>query len=171
MIIDLSEIIRDVDLKITLDEDIEVENTSFMGEEFEFSKPLHINGQITNNTKSLELKAKVTGDMQVRCARCRKPMTVPVSFSISEVIMQGEGEDLDLDVLVIEGEEIDIYDVLLNNFLMNVDGKYLCHEDCKGLCPKCGKDLNLGECSCDNDYIDPRWEKLAEIMKNSSDTK
>ncbi len=171
MIIDLSEIIRDVDSKITLDSGIEVENTSFMGEEFKFLKPLHITGQITNNTKSLELNAKVTGEVEVQCARCRKAMTVPVNFDISEVIIQDNGEDLDEDVLVIEGEELDLDDVIINNFLMNVDGKYLCSEDCKGLCPKCGHDLNLGECSCDNDYIDPRWEKLAEIMKNSSDTK
>lgn len=171
MIIDLSEIIRDIDLKITLDNDVSMENTSFMGEDFKFLKPLHIKGQITNNTKSLELKAKVAGEIEVQCARCRKPMTVPVEFDISEVIMQNSGEDFDEDVLVIDGEEIDLYDVMLNNFLMNVDGKYLCSEDCRGLCPKCGKDLNLGDCSCDNDYIDPRWEKLAEIMKNSSDTK
>lgn len=171
MIIDLSGIIRDVDSKITLDNDINVENTSFMGEEFKFLKPLHITGHITNNTKSLELNAKVIGECEVQCARCRKPMTIPVSFDISEVIIESSGEDLDEDVLVIEGEEIDISDVVLNNFLMNVDGKYLCSEDCKGLCPECGQDLNLGECSCENVHIDPRWEKLAEIMKNSSDTK
>ncbi len=170
MIIDLSEIIRDDDLKITLNNDIDVKNTKFMGEMFEFSKPLHVDGAITNNTKSLELNAHVTGEMQVQCARCRKDITVPVEFDISEVIMQDNGEITDEDVIVIDEEEIDIYDIILNNFLMNVEGKYLCKEDCKGLCTKCGKDLNLGDCGCDNDEIDPRWAKLAEIMKNSSDT-
>ena len=142
-----------------------------MGEMFTFSKPMHVKGTITNNTKSLEFTGKVTGEMQVLCARCRKALTVPVDFDISEVIMQDNGEEIDDDVLVISGEEIDIYDVILNSFLMNVDGKYLCSEDCKGLCSKCGADLNLGECGCENDDIDPRWAKLAEIMKNSSDTK
>ena len=171
MVIDLSEIIRDIDAKINLDNDIEVESTEFMGEMFTFEKPMHIKGTITNNTKSLEFTGKVTGEMGVLCARCRKPLTVPVDFDISEVIMQDNGEEIDDDVLVISGEEIDIYDVIINSFLMNVEGKYLCNEDCKGLCSKCGADLNLGECGCDNDDIDPRWAKLAEIMKNSSDTK
>ena len=171
MVIDLSEIIRDIDAKIILDNDIDVESTEFMGEMFTFEKPMHIKGTITNNTKSLEFTGKVEGEMQVLCARCRKPLTVPVDFDISEVIMQDNGEEIDDDVLVISGEEIDIYDVILNSFLMNVDGKYLCSEDCKGLCSKCGADLNLGECGCENDDIDPRWAKLAEIMKNSSDTK
>ena len=171
MVIDLSEIIRDIDAKIILDNDIDVESTEFMGEMFTFEKPMHIKGTITNNTKSLEFTGKVEGEMQVLCARCRKALTVPVNFDISEVIMQDNGEEIDEDVLVISGEEIDIYDVILNSFLMNVDGKYLCSEDCKGLCSKCGADLNLGECGCENDDIDPRWAKLAEIMKNSSDTK
>ena len=171
MIIDLSEIIRDIDAKIVLDNDIDVENTEFMGEMFTFSKPLHIKGMITNNTKSLEFSGEVTGEMGVQCARCRKDLTVPVEYKISEVIMQDNGEEIDEDVLVINGEEIDIYDVIINNFLMNVEGKYLCSEDCKGLCANCGADLNLGECGCDNEVIDPRWAKLAEIMKNSSDTK
>lgn len=171
MVIDLSEIIRDINAKINLDDDIDVGNTEFMGEMFTFSKPLHINGVITNNTKSLELSAEVTGEMGVLCARCRKPLTVPVNFKISEVIMQENGEEINDEVLIISGEEIDINDVILTNFLMNVGGKYLCSEDCKGLCTKCGADLNLGECGCDNDDIDPRWAKLAEIMKNSSDTK
>ena len=171
MIIDLSEIIRDFDVRIKLDDDIDVQNTEFMGEMFSFEAPLHIAGTITNNTKSLELSGRVTGEMGVHCARCQKPLKVPVDFEISEVIMQDNGEEFDEDVLVINGEEIDIYEVIINNFLMNVEGKYLCKEDCKGLCAKCGADLNVKECDCDNDDIDPRWAKLAEIMKNSSDTK
>lgn len=171
MIINLSEIIRDVDEKIILDNDINVQDTKFMGELFAFREPLHIKGTITNNTKSLELHARVTGVAKTHCARCTKELEVPVDFEVSEVIMQDNGHIADEDVIVISGEEIDIYDIILNSFLMNVPGKYLCREDCRGLCIKCGADLNLGDCGCENDDIDPRWAKLAEIMKNSPDTK
>ena len=90
---------------------------------------------------------------------------------IGTTVSHASGQDARLLELGQQTEEIDIYEVVLNNFLMNVEGKYLCMEDCKGLCTKCGADLNNGECGCDNDDIDPRWAKLAEIMKNSSDTK
>lgn len=171
MIIDLSEIIKNDSIKINLDSDISFEQVEFMGESFQFEKPLHIKGTIVNNTKSLELNAEVEGEMGVCCARCREPLTVRVEFGVKEVIMQNaEGID-DEDVIVIDGEKIDIAEVVLNNFLMNVSGKYLCHDDCKGLCPKCGINLNKGECNCSDDDIDPRWAKLAEIMKDSSDTK
>lgn len=171
MIIDLSEIIRDVDVKIRLDHDIDFEPVEFLGESFTFEKPLHIKGSICNNSKSLELKAKVFGTMGANCARCREPLTVEVRFDIDEVIMQNADGLDDEDVIVIEGESIDIKEIVLYNFLMNVSGKYLCSDDCKGLCPKCGVNLNLESCTCDDDEIDPRWAKLAEIMKNSSDTK
>ena len=171
MIINLSEVIKDIDAKIILDNDIDIQNAEFMGENFVFTKPLHINGSITNNTKSLELSGKVTGEMEVQCARCRKPMKVPVEFAVLEVIMQDNGEVDNEDIIVITGEEIDVNDIILNSFLMNVEEKYLCSEDCKGLCSRCGKDLNLGDCGCDEDNIDPRWAKLAEIMKGLPDTK
>ena len=171
MIINLSEIIRDVDAKIILDDDINIQNTKFMGELFAFEEPLHIKGAITNNTKSLELRARVTGHAKTQCARCRKELCIPVDFEVSEVIMQDNGQIVDEDVIVVSGEEIDIYDIVLNSFLMDVPGKYLCRENCKGLCAKCGADLNLGDCGCGDDDIDPRWAKLAEIIKNSPDTK
>lgn len=171
MIIDLSDLIRNPDEKIVLDNDIEIENTEFMGESFTFINPLHINGEITNNTKSLEFRAHVEGKMGVQCARCRKDMTVPISFDISEVIMQDTVADPEEDVIIIDNEKLDIHDIVLNNFLMNVEGRYLCSDDCKGLCPKCGADLNMGDCGCGQEDIDPRWAKLAEIIKNSADTK
>ncbi len=171
MIIDLSEIIKNDSAKIILDEDISFEAVEFLGERFQFEKPLHINGRIINNTKSLELVAEVKGEMEVCCARCREPLTVGVEFDVNEVIMQNADDITEEDVIIIDGEEIDVAEVILNNFLMNISGKYLCSDDCKGLCPKCGVNLNKGECNCGDDDIDPRWAKLAEIMKNSSDTK
>ena len=71
---------------------------------------------------------------------------------------------------VFAGMELDLTEIVVSNILLNLSYKYLCSEDCKGLCPHCGTDLNLQDCDCDKEYIDPRWEKLAEIMKNMSDT-
>ena len=61
--------------------------------------------------------------------------------------------------------KIDIDDIVANNFLMNVEGKYLCSEDCKGLCQHCGADLNEGDCGCSQENIDPRWATLIDIME------
>ena len=60
-------------------------------------------------------------------------------------------------------------EIAQTGFFMNVPGKFLCSEDCKGLCPQCGADLNEGDCGCDNEVIDPRWEALKKIMDSNQD--
>lgn len=171
MIIDLSDIIKDYGGRMNVSALIEMDDTDFLGESFEFQKPLSINGTIVNNTKSLELSAKAEGEMQVHCARCSKPFIVPVKFRINEVLVPEDAETSDEETVVFSGEELDISEIVQNSFLMSVSGKYLCSEDCKGLCPTCGADLNDGECNCVNDDIDPRWADLQKIMKNMTDTK
>lgn len=170
MIIDLSEIIKDYGGKIDISIPVKMDDTEFLGESFVFEKPLEVTGTIANNTKSLELNARVEGEMQVHCARCQKPVIVPVKFRVHEILASDDSQVNDEEIIIFSDDKIDITDIVLNSFLMSVSGKFLCSEDCKGLCPKCGADLNDGDCGCDNDEIDPRWAGLEEIMKNMTDT-
>lgn len=170
MIIDLSGILKDIGGVVKICEKADLQNTEFLGEEFVFTDGLLVDGKIANNTKSLHLSADVSGKMQVHCARCMCEIEEIVEFKISEYLVREEDAaqvSEDDDAVIFSGEKIDIDELILNNFLMNVSGKYLCSEDCKGLCPNCGKNLNLGECDCSDNEIDPRWAALAEIMKNS----
>ena len=169
MIIDLSSILKDYGGVMPFCVKSDLENTEFLGDEFKFPDGLLIEGKITNNTKSLHLAAAVKGKMIVQCARCLKPISKDVEFEISEILVKDSETNLteEDEVVIFSGYSLDIDDIVINNFLMNVSGKYLCKEDCKGLCSKCGQDLNVGECNCSDDEIDPRWAALAEIMKNS----
>ncbi|MBQ7985760.1 MAG: DUF177 domain-containing protein [Clostridia bacterium] len=171
MLINLSDIIKDNDGKLELSESFEMPTTDFLGEEFTFSEPCLLEGVILNNTKSLELKGKVTGKMGVHCARCGKPLTVDLEDPVEEILVREDAVfPEDEDVIVYSGSEVELMEAIVNGFLLNVSGKFLCSEDCKGLCSICGANLNEGDCGCNREYIDPRLEKLAEIMKNMSDT-
>ena len=89
-----------------------------------------------------------------------------IDFDIDENLAQDDGSvSSDDDVILFEDVKIDIDDIVANNFLMNVEGKYLCSEDCKGLCQHCGADLNEGDCGCSQENIDPRWAALVDIME------
>ena len=170
MIIDLSGIIKDDEYVITVSGKTELPSMDFLGEEFKFDDGLTVDGKITNNSKSLLFTAVVSGSVTVHCARCTEEIKQPVKFKVSEYLVREEQDENmgdDDDAVVFSGEKIDIDDIIINNFLLNASGKYLCREDCRGLCPKCGKNLNLGDCGCPDDEIDPRWAALAEIMKNS----
>ena len=171
MLIDLSDIIKDYGGKLKISEQFKMQDTCFLGEDFSFEAMCNFDGFILNNTKSLELNATVSGKAQVHCARCGKPITVDVEFPISEILIREDAAyTQDEDVVIYSGNEIELDEIITNSFLKNVSGKYLCSDDCKGLCPHCGINLNESSCSCQDDIIDPRWEKLAEIMKNMSDT-
>ncbi|MCR4719330.1 MAG: DUF177 domain-containing protein [Firmicutes bacterium] len=167
MLIDLTEVIKNENGKINICEDFNMPQISFMGEEFEFSAPLKASGTITNNSKALELDMTVSGKANVHCARCASLIEISVNFPVKETLMrEDEANSKDEEVILYQGKEIELDDIIVSNFLMNTSAKYLCSEECKGLCPHCGINLNEHTCDCDKDIIDPRWEKLAEIMKN-----
>ena len=103
--------------------------------------------------------------MKTECARCLKEIEVDVDFDIDELLSKNEeGVDTDGDLILFDGHEIDISGIVADRFLMNISGRYLCSEDCKGLCPTCGHDLNESDCGCNNEYVDPRWQALADIL-------
>ena len=165
MILDVSSILKETGGKIDISAELDFADVDFLGESFHFTSPLTISGKIYNNGKSLRLTLDVSGRMQVHCARCMKDFETDVNFEVLEDFMQEDGENAeDEDIILFAGTEIELMEVVSNSFFMNVSGKYLCSEDCKGLCPKCGKDLNEGNCGCDDDDIDPRWAGLKAIM-------
>lgn len=170
MIINISDILKVYGAVINIDGDISLPETVFLGEAFVFDTPVHIEGSITNNGKALELEAECRGVMSVHCARCTKQIQKDFKFKVNEHFMRDDGEvTADEDIILFEGYEIDITDIVVNHFLMNVSARYVCAEDCKGLCPTCGKDLNEGGCGCDSETIDPRWAGLADILNKSAD--
>ncbi len=121
-----------------------------------------LNGKITCSGGVLVLDANLDAKIKTTCARCLKELELPVSVDFSETLVQEgteDGKDLD-SVIVFSGTEVDVGELAENNLLLSISSKYLCSDTCRGLCPKCGKDLNEGECNCDFDEIDPRWEKL-----------
>ena len=136
MTIDVSTILKELGGKIDINGDVEMSDTDFLGEMYHFNEPVKVSGSVSNNGKSLILKANCTGHMTTQCARCMKDIVVDIDFDIDENLAQDDGSvSSDDDVILFEDVKIDIDDIVANNFLMNVEGKYLCSEDCKGLSP------------------------------------
>ena len=102
-------------------------------------------------------KVKIDGSFSMKavapCDRCLCDVSVPVSVSFSVEIDTAEGEELDTDKL------------LYNEILMKWPMKVLCKEDCKGICKKCGQNLNKGACNCDTIELDPRMAAIKDIFE------
>ena len=125
-----------------------------------------LKGSITNLSGNLFLKGTLDFTFLFECDRCLKEFREDYSIEINEVIAK-EGSDFEEDeyipyssnkVLLTEGIYKCIYPLTLD--------KHICKEDCKGLCTKCGCNLNEKDCGCEDDEIDPRLEKLKDFFKN-----
>lgn len=123
MTIDVSTILKEIGGRIDIDGEVKLSDTDFLGEMYHFDEPVRIKGHISNNGKSLILKANCTGHMTTQCARCMKDIDVPVNFEIDENLVQDNGEvSDDDDAILFEDVRIDIDDIAANSFLMNVEG-------------------------------------------------
>ncbi len=170
MKIDLSSVIKVTGAEIPIDTTVGFSDTQFLGESYRFSEPLNASGRVYNNGQSLTLELCVKGEMETSCARCLENVKADVEFSVRELLSQREeGVDDNEDIIFFDGYEIELDDIIADHFLMNVSGRYLCDEDCLGLCPQCGINLNYEECDCNKEYIDPRWQALADILNQSED--
>ena len=170
MKVDLSSVIKVTGAEVKLSSTVGFGDAEFLGETYRFIEPLKVEGRVYNNGQSLTLEANVSGRMVTECARCLDEVEADVEFSVHELLSQREeGAEEDEDIILFDGYEIELDDIIADHFLMNISGRYLCSDDCKGLCPVCGQNLNHGECDCDNEYIDPRWQALADIMNQTKE--
>ena len=135
----------------------------FIGNMFGFPEPVFVTGEIVNQNGRYFMTAEASATIQSDCARCGKEVLKNVSAAFTEVFTNVETEDDEM--ITLKGTQIDLDDVVVNNLLENLPEKFLCKEDCKGLCPVCGKDRNTEECDCSQSTGDLRMEifrKLAE---------
>lgn len=128
-----------------------------------FSDPLRVSGRVRNAAGALELIGSAVGEAHVRCDRCLKPITVAVEVPVDTLLAEEiENEDSD-GILLLEDRGLDLDQIFTEEIILAWGGKHLCREDCKGLCPTCGKDLNEGPCGCGKE-LDPRFAVLAKLL-------
>ncbi|HUB03228.1 MAG TPA: DUF177 domain-containing protein [Terriglobales bacterium] len=122
--------------------------------------------------QDIRLKGKLETRLEVACARCLDPVVVPVKRSFDLLYRPlgtdaGHQElsvtDAEAEIGYYQGEGLLLEDTLREQVLLAVPLKTVCSDDCQGICPSCGKNLNEGACSCEDDVEDPRWSALKEI--------
>ena len=130
-----------------------------------FGRPVQISGAVRNMAGALELNGTAKTVLDTQCSRCLKPLTLPQEVPV-ETLLAEELEDEESDeIVLLEDGKVDAGELARTAFILGMDSKTLCSEDCKGLCPRCGADLNLGPCSCRKEP-DPRLAALAKLLEN-----
>ena len=162
MKIDVSDILLFDGQSKKIDVDIALENVEFNGNFLHFTKPVSLCGTAENIGGSVCLTLKAKTRFETECAKCLENFTLDFSYDINETFVKNGASD---DACALCGSEIDLSDVVLQHLYMNLPISFICKDDCKGLCQKCGQNLNKGECSCGNGDIDPRMAALLNFKK------
>lgn len=121
-------------------------------------------GRVFNEAGVLRLEGMIRTEMLCICDRCAGEYESTKITPLSAVIVEKNDDNAeDPELFFLNGDEIDLDEILSTLFILDLDSKFLCREDCKGLCPRCGKNLNLGSCDCGKE-IDPRFAVLEQLL-------
>ena len=141
-----------------------------IGEESQLVGQTEVRLQASRAGEKVGLLGSVIAVVRFECDRCLAPLTVPVeqSFDLVYVPPLGVGEEHelgenDLSLGFYQEGVIDVDDLAREQIELALPMARLCAEDCRGLCPKCGANLNLGECACVEGLADRRWAGLTEL--------
>ena len=135
------------------------------GTSYPVSEPVTASGEVRNTAGVLVMTGEIHTTIHGVCDRCADAFTSDICFPIDVVLVtELSNEDHeDERVFPLEGDSADLEDIVRTVFVLNMDSKLLCKPDCKGLCCRCGKNLNEGPCSCQKE-LDPRFAALRQLL-------
>ena len=124
--------------------------------------------KVTNTgDKKLLIEAETSFALSIPCDRCLEEVMVPFSLTISRLVdlseEKGESEESE-EQPYIEGYTLDVDALVRDELFVHMPMKVLCREDCKGICSRCGANLNHGDCGCDVTELDPRMAVIRDIF-------
>lgn len=146
------------------DQELWAEGAGEFDMEFTTQTPLSATFTVTPQTDGALVRGRLTGMLSVPCDRCTTPTEVKIDqrFDLFEQVPKHGEEVLEPSLVRRRGHrlELDVNGLLWEEFVLALPVKPLCSENCKGLCPECGQDLNAGGCGCSEKQLDPRMAAL-----------
>ena len=144
-----------------------------IGLEEPFIDKVNIDLNLQKLHNQIILETKIQAKANFECDRCNYEFISHLGTTYKMVYLFGSNvddgnESLNVTYLPADASEIVLDDDIRDYALLSIPMKKLCKEDCRGLCPKCGKNLNEGNCDCNSQTVDPRWMPLKDL-KNKID--
>ena len=164
MLLDVKPILHTPGGRLDFQFDLDLSDVEFSGR-YPVSSPVSVSGEVRNAADVLHLNLTARTTLDAVCDRCGREFSmekeIPYHCMLAESLENGESDEIEL----LEEGKADLGELARTAFILGMDTKTLCSEDCKGLCSRCGADLNLGPCSCKKEP-DPRLAALARLLEN-----
>ncbi|MDD4802054.1 MAG: DUF177 domain-containing protein [Syntrophomonas sp.] len=143
-------------------------NDSFLREiGGKFISPIQVEIEVERNGITFIGQGNIKTLLQLPCSRCLKEFRYPIKTDFELVMAEADNSNrvgVDSDIIFLEGHEADIESIVDEAIFMAIPISSLCSQDCLGICLICGSDKNTSNCSCQQEFIDPRWEKLRNLQ-------
>ncbi|RLB35617.1 MAG: hypothetical protein DRH11_02215 [Deltaproteobacteria bacterium] len=174
MIIDLKNITEELLVKKALDRDwwvVQDEDDQILGLE----TPLELDIKVSRAGEKYLIKGEIAGGVRVRCDRCLEPFRwdFKSAFSVYLVVPEPTTDQADIELLeeemevdFTEGEAVELDQIIKEQVYLSLPMKCICKDDCLGLCPGCGVNLNREACQCKQETGHPAFSKLQSLMEN-----
>ena len=165
MLLSLNKIIETPGATVPFSTSVDLSDLCY-GISYPVTEPVRAEGQVRNTAGVLVMTGSIETTIHGTCDRCASDFDREVHFPIDVVLVTelSNEENEDEWVFPLEGDSADLDDIVRTVFVLNLDSKLLCKEDCKGLCLRCGKNLNDGPCSCQKE-LDPRFAALKQLLE------
>lgn len=162
MIIELESVFNTDGLKIPFDYELSLSGITVSGLA-PVTEPVKVSGYVENKAGIVNLKASAALKYEAPCDRCAENVISHFSFPVEHTLVVAlESGDND-DFLEVPNMRLNLDELVEEDVNLALPTKYLCNDDCKGLCPMCGKNLNKSQCDC-KAPIDPRMEALLQLL-------
>jgi uncharacterized protein len=147
-------------------------------EDFRVAAPVSLAFDVFKDKQAFRLVGRVQTTLELKCSRCLEPFTTPVDQEFDlryqpHAVNTGDGEreieEDDLTTAFYEHDQIDLGQLMQEQLYLALPMKPLCSDDCKGLCPTCGTNLNRGTCQCQPNWEDPRFAALKNLRANKKE--
>ena len=167
MRLDLKSIINIPDAQKTFLFQVDLSDLDFYGRH-PITQPVLAEGSVTNHAGALVLEGTARSVLDLVCDRCGKAFSREKVVALDSLVAHELEDDENDEIILLEGSELDMDEVVTTAFVLAMDTKNLCSDDCKGLCARCGADLNLGPCRCKPE-VDPRLAALAQLLDSETE--
>lgn len=135
--------------------------------------PLSVSLKVTGEEDVIQVEGELSISLNMACSRCLsdvpEQIVIPIFETFKPVASLDEAEDVDgeedEDVIKIASDKVDLKPLVEEVLLLSLPFAPLCDDDCKGLCPNCGQNLNERQCGCNTEKIDPRFAALKDLFK------
>ena len=165
MLLGLSKIIDCPGASVSFSTSVDLSSLQY-GESYPVSEPVLATGTVRNTAGVLMMKGTVHTPIHGVCDRCAQNFDKEVEIPLDVVLVTelSDEENEDEWVFSLVADSADLEDIVRTVFVLNMDSKLLCKDDCKGLCCRCGTNLNNGPCSCQKE-LDPRFAALKQLLE------